>query len=259
MRVMRKLLGCFLALICSPISLHATPEKLDYLKYGSQIYSNVTVLRVTDTDVYFSYDKGFANVKLKYLDPEFQKKFDYDPDAAGLAERQQTRSEVLFQGVVASNIAAHVEKEVRSTNAPPENLLDSVSDKSLLGKPGPSLQTIIWTGEKPDPKGKYVLLYFWAPWSAACKKPIADMNALQRSFPESLAVIGLANEPSSDLEAGTDSKPEFRCGIDARGKLRASLGINTIPCVVLMDAKGIVRYEGHPAAITPAKLQALFR
>ena len=26
---------------------------------------------------------------------------------------------------------------------------------------------------------------------------------------------------------------------------------------VLVDAKGIVRYQGHPAAITPEKLQAL--
>jgi len=259
MRVMRKFLSCVYGLICGATALQAAPEKLDYLKSGSQVYSNVMVTRVTDTDVYFSYDKGFANVKLKYLDPEFQKKFDYDPEAAGLAERQQARGETLFEGVVASNLAAHVEKDVRSTNAPPDNLVDSVSDKSLVGKPGPSLQTIIWPAEKPDTKGKFVLLYFWAPWSAPCKKAIPELNALQRSFGDNLAVIGLTGEPQSDIGGGTDAKPEFRAGIDPRSKLRGSLGVNTIPYVLLMDTKGVVRYEGHPAAITPAKLQSFFR
>lgn len=247
----------FCAFLFCASSSRAATEKLDYLKSGSQTYSNVTVLRITDTDVYFSHDKGFANAKLKYLDPEIQKKFDYNPDVANQAERQQTRDDSLFQVVVASNIVARAEKDAH-TNAPEENLVDPVSDKSLVGKPGPVLQSITWLGEKPDIKGRYVLLYFWAPWSAPCKKSIPELNVLQKRFAENLIVIGLAAENQPDIEGITDPKLEFASGIDSRGKLRLALGINTIPTVLLIDPKGVVRYQGHPAAITERKLQSLF-
>jgi thiol-disulfide isomerase/thioredoxin len=235
---------------------HAAPEKLDYLKSGSQVYSNVTVLRITDTDVFFSHDKGFANAKLKYLDAAVQKKFDYDPDVASQAERKQNRDDSLFQVVVASNIVARAEKDAH-TNAPEENIVDSVSDKSPLGKPGPGLEAVKWLGEKPVTKGKYVLLYFWAPSSVACKKANPELNALQKRYAENLVVVGLAAEPQQEIEAA-DPKLECPSAMDARAKLRTGLGITSIPSVLLLDSKGIVRYQGHPAAITGGRLQNLF-
>jgi hypothetical protein len=53
-------------------------EKLPTLKVGTVIYSNVTVMRVTATDVYFTFNSGMANAKLKNLDPVMQKHFNYD-------------------------------------------------------------------------------------------------------------------------------------------------------------------------------------
>src|SRR5205814_10152019 len=100
--------------------------------------------------------------------------------------------------------------------------------------------------------------FFWGTWSAPCKKIIPELNALQKRFGENLAVLGLAAELQPDVESMTDPKVEFFSGIDARGRLRTALGITTIPYVLLIDAKGIVRYQGHPAAITAAKLQSLF-
>ena len=234
---------------------YAAPEKLDSLKSGSQVYSNVTVLRVTDTDVFFSHDKGFANAKLKYLDSETQKKFDYDPDVASQAERHQNRDDSLFQVVVASNIVAQAEKNAR-TNAPEENLVDPISDKSLIGKAGPGLETVKWLGQKPDMKGKYVLLYFWAPWSSACKKASPELNALQKRYAENLVVVGLAAENQPEIETA-DPKLEFASTIDARGRVRTGLGVTSVPSVLLLDPKGIVRYQGHPAAICGGKLQNL--
>ncbi len=62
-------------------------EKLPMLKVGSQVYSNVTVTYVSASDIYFLYDKGAANVKLKDLDPELQKHFHYNAAAAALANK----------------------------------------------------------------------------------------------------------------------------------------------------------------------------
>ncbi len=65
-------------------------EKLPMLKAGSQVYSNVTVTSVSATDVYFLYDKGAANVKLKDLDADSQKHFHYNAAAAAMATKANT-------------------------------------------------------------------------------------------------------------------------------------------------------------------------
>src|SRR5438093_1113745 len=70
-------------------SLLAADEKLATLKVGDDTYRNVTVTRVTATDIYFSHSGGIANAKLKNLEPELQKKFGFDPAKADKAEEQK--------------------------------------------------------------------------------------------------------------------------------------------------------------------------
>src|SRR5438477_4650222 len=65
-------------------------EKLPVLKVGPEVYSNVTVTAVTATDIYFSYDKGAANAKLKNLEPALQKHFKFDAAAAAAANAAST-------------------------------------------------------------------------------------------------------------------------------------------------------------------------
>ena len=72
-------------------------EKLPVLKAGSEVYSNVTVTTVTDTDIYFTYARGMANVKLSRLDPALQKHFDYNPKKAGEVEQKQTAANAQYR------------------------------------------------------------------------------------------------------------------------------------------------------------------
>jgi len=53
-------------------------------------------------------------------------------------------------------------------------------------------------------------------------------------------------------------KLEFPAGIDSKGILRAVAGVTSVPCVLLLDPKGMVRYAGHPGALTEKKLQGFF-
>ena len=57
-------------------------EKLPVLTAGGETYSNVTVIKVSATDIYFISDKGLANTKLKNLSPALQQHFHYNPAAA---------------------------------------------------------------------------------------------------------------------------------------------------------------------------------
>ena len=95
-------------------------EKLPVLKAGGNVYSNVTVLTVTVTDVYFTYNngKGMANAKLKNLNPELQKHFHYNPVKAGEAEQKQAQANAEYHKEIASAPAASPppdESRVRSS------------------------------------------------------------------------------------------------------------------------------------------------
>src|SRR5437588_13065023 len=76
--------------LCFIFAVVGETIKLDTLKVGTTTYSNVTVLGANSTDLYFKHSHGFANVKLKYVAPDLQKRFGYDPKTAADAERRQT-------------------------------------------------------------------------------------------------------------------------------------------------------------------------
>ena len=87
--------------------------KLERLKVGSVTFSNVTVLGANATDLYFSSSKGVSNVKLKYLEPELQKKFHYDPKEAAEAEKQHAAEDLKYQ----NELAAAAGRKAQSSSA----------------------------------------------------------------------------------------------------------------------------------------------
>ena len=89
-------------------------EKLPLLRVGAEVFSNVTITAVTPTDIYFTYDKGMGNAKLKNLDPVLQKHFDFDAAAGAVAEAKQkaANAEYLSPGSMAINETIIIEREV---------------------------------------------------------------------------------------------------------------------------------------------------
>lgn len=240
-------------LLLAVFSLQAAAVKIPSLKVGPVTYDNVTVIGANATDLYFTHGRGIGNVKLKYLTPELQKQFHYDPKAAAEAERKQVEADTLYQSVLASNIAFQA-KQARATGASTNGqnrFADPISDKSLIGKPAPALEAEKWAGEKPATDGKYVVVAFWAPWSPASLKCIPALNALQKKFAEKLVVVGVSPTP---IEEG-DVKVEFASALDTKAKLSSAAGVTSIPSVLLIDPKGIVRYQGHPAALDEKQMQ----
>src|SRR5215469_2952613 len=63
--------------ILTALAVRAGTVTLDSLTVGSTTYSNVTVFGANTTDLFFSSDQGMSNVKLKFLSPELQKRFNY--------------------------------------------------------------------------------------------------------------------------------------------------------------------------------------
>jgi thiol-disulfide isomerase/thioredoxin len=250
---------CIVLLVCPA---GAEQFKLDTLKIGTTTYTNVTVLGANATDLYFSHAHGFANVKLKYVGPELQKRFDYNPKAAEEAEKRQIENEILYQTALAKASAVRPGNAARAGSAKPSigsetGLADPISDKSLLGKPGPSLEVDKWLGDKPSLEGKFVLVNFWATWSAPCRQCVPELNALQKKYADKLVVVGVSAEPENDVADMSEPRIEYALAIDAKAKLTAAASVTSIPSILLLDPKGVVLFQGHPAALTEKKLQAI--
>jgi len=249
--------GLFLCALCAA----GAPLKYDWLKIGSKVYSNVTVVGANTTDLYFTHNQGIANVKLKYVDESLRKRFNYDPKAAEVAEKEQTQLDLAYQGVLIAKINEQTQKAItaarKATNTSDNSLADPISDLSLIGKPAPPLDVEQWLGEKPAVKGKFALVVFWAPWSIPCRKLIPQWNALQKKFADRLVVLGLTSDTKEEVDHMSEPAVEFASGIDTKARMSIASGVTSIPYVLLLDPKGVVRYQGHPSALDEKKLETL--
>jgi predicted Zn-dependent protease len=72
-------------------------EKLPTLKAVGVTYSNVVVFKVSATDIYFTSNKGLANVKLKDLDSAMQKHFNFNPTNAAAVESDRVEADAQYR------------------------------------------------------------------------------------------------------------------------------------------------------------------
>jgi len=242
-------------------ALGAGGAELDSLTVSDRTYRKLVIIGANVTDLYFKHEGGLANVKLKYLDAELQKRFGYDPIVAAATEEQQLKEDKTFRESVGQTLAAQAEqkvKEVREAAASSEeSLADAVSAQSLLGHPAPKLDGVKWVGDAPAADGKALLVFFWTTWSVPCRKTIPELNGYHRKFGDRLAVVALSGQSEKDLGEYGGPKIEFPVGVDAESKFAGAAGVTSVPSVLLADTNGVVRYFGHPAALDSAKLQKL--
>jgi thiol-disulfide isomerase/thioredoxin len=62
--------------------------------------------------------------------------------------------------------------------------------KSIINQEAPDLVVEKWLTKKPNTKGKFVLIDFWATWCAPCRRAIPDLNKFQKRFKKDLVIIG---------------------------------------------------------------------
>ena len=118
--------------------------------------------------------------------------------------------------------------------------------KSYIDQKAPSIETVQWLTDQPELEGKFVLIDFWATWCKPCKNGIPHMNAFSEEFKDNLVVIGISAESEAKVKSMNTPVMDYFSAIDTNGTLNSLYGINGIPHVVLIDPKGIVRWEGFP-------------
>ena len=242
-------------------TLNAAPVRFESLKIGAKTYKSVTVIGANATDLYFSHSAGIANVKMRLLPQDLQKRFDYDPNEAIEVERAQAREDQAYYDILQRELTSNAQrrlKEAREAAQSNENsLADPISDRSLIAKSAPKLEVEKWNGEKPFTAGKNILVFCWTTWSQPSRKAVPELNALQKKFSESLVVVGVCAQEEDDLKRYAGPAMEFPTAIDPNAKVTATIGASSVPFALLVDKKGMVLYQGHPSVLSAEKVEKL--
>jgi len=118
--------------------------------------------------------------------------------------------------------------------------------KSFLNQKAPELVVGKWLSAEPNRKGKFVLVDFWATWCGPCRKAIPELNSLHQKFRDRLIVIGISDETESKVKAMANPKIEYFSAIDTQARTKKAVKVEGIPHVMIIDPKGLVRWEGFP-------------
>ena len=246
-------MGFLFAACCT----QAFEEKFTSLNAGSETYLNVKVTSVTTTHIYFSHSRGLGSAKIADLDPALQQHFRFDPALAEATLAAQARENGLYGEQAREQEAARKreqEKAEKEKALPPE---PSLLAKSFLNQQAPPLMIEKWLSPPPDMKGKFVLVDIWATWCPPCRKSIPHLNELQAKFSDRLIVVGISSETEDVIRKMTDPKIEYAVASDPQGRTSKELEVKGIPHAMLIDPKGIVRYQGLPQYLTEKELEKL--
>jgi thiol-disulfide isomerase/thioredoxin len=151
----------------------------------------------------------------------------------------------------ATSIRARIQKNI--------NLL------SMEGKPAPALQNVSL------PKGKPVLLFFWAHWCPDCKIEAPILARLKKEFELKGLMLVAPTQKYGFVAGGDEAAPdvELRYIEQVRQRFYADIlttpapvseenfrryGASTTPTLVLVDRAGIVRLY-HPGRMTYEELR----
>jgi cytochrome c biogenesis protein CcmG/thiol:disulfide interchange protein DsbE len=241
-----------LALLLLTVLTGRADVVLPVLTVKGEVYSNVTVTAVTDTDVFFTYTNGMGNAKLKDLDPKLQSYFNYDPVKGAAQEKKEAQDKVLYhqQLLLAKPVPAAADSD-------DDFVAPVLYAKSFRGQRAPDFAVDQWLTDAPDIRGKFVLIEFWATRYEPCRQCIPLLNALYIKYGNRMAVIGITDETAAVVQKMTDPPIYYAVASDPQTRMLKALEIRGLPHCILIDPQGIVRYEGIPAFLNQARLEHL--
>jgi len=200
-------------------------ENLPVLKTSNGVYSNVIVLSVTATDVYFTYNNGhgMANAKLKNLSPELQKHFHYNATNALALEKKQSEANAQYHVNLITHPAQPPPNEYRTATPPG----DAPASKALwrMDLPGALSQA--------RSENKLVLLDFtgsdWCPWCIKFDQDVLSTGQFASYAAAKLILVKL------DFPRHTPQSDELR---RANQVLYNQFHVDGYPTYILLNANG---------------------
>lgn len=123
-----------------------------------------------------------------------------------------------------------------------------------VGDKAPSLAKVTWMkGTAVEPGTAVTVVEFWATWCGPCRKSIPHLTELQKKYGTKVNIVGLSNEDQPTVKPFIDemgAKMDYHVGIaDVMTYGSYMDGIEGIPHAFVVDAGGVVVWQGHPGTM----------
>jgi thioredoxin-related protein len=197
-------------------------ENFATLTVGSQTYTNVTVTVVTASAIYFTYDGGMGDARIKNLSPDLQKHFHYNETAAAAIEQKQAQATKAYRVQIIHQGAARPADESIEAAAPasPQSSVEWLTDLPAALNRARS-------------EGKLVLLDFtgsdWCPWCIKLDHDILSAPDFTAYAQNKLVLVKV------DFPRHTPLSENLK---DANEKLGRRYNVDGYPTCILVDASG---------------------
>jgi len=193
-------------------------EKFPVLEIGSATFTNVTITKVTASDIFFVHAGGMGNAKLNKLSPELQKHFQFNPAKAALVEARQTEQPAKYHEQLAHQPAA----PAAGSKAPPATATQAVWRNDLPG-----------ALKQAQSENKLVLLDFtgsdWCPWCIKFEQDVLATAKFGAYAGQNLELVKVDFPRHTPLPAEQQR---------ANTALAKRFGVDGYPTYVLLDSAG---------------------
>jgi thiol-disulfide isomerase/thioredoxin len=249
-------------------SMGVTPQMIEALSWMSRGALAAKNLDQADKYAQETYQLSTAELKKRPLDRD-----PHLPIALGAAIEVEANVLVLRNQRSEAITYLHDQLKTYYSTSIRTRIQKNINLLSMEGKPAPTLEKVSL------PKGKPVLIFFWAHWCGDCKGETPILARIKSEYaPRGLALVA-PTQKYGYVAGGEDAPPEveLRYIDQVRQKYYAGIidtpapvseenfrryGASTTPTLVLVDRAGIVRLY-HPGTMSyeelHAKVEALFK
>jgi thiol:disulfide interchange protein len=213
--------GIFMALALAASLLSAgADEKFPVLQIGSDTYTNVTITKVTATDIFFFHAGGMGNARIKKLSPELQKHFKFDAQKAKGVELAQADNQTKYHEQLLHQPAVHRPDLTRQPETSPATPAQWRNDFAGALKQAQS-------------DNKQVLLDFtgsdWCPWCIKFDRDILSTPKFAAYAGQNLELVKVDFPRHTPLPAEQQH---------ANNALKKQFGVDGYPTYVLLNSAG---------------------
>jgi cytochrome c biogenesis protein CcmG, thiol:disulfide interchange protein DsbE len=134
--------------------------------------------------------------------------------------------------------------------------------RDVRGKQAPPFEASLWLTPAIDVRERPYVVLVWATYASTCFAALDRLQELHERFGPRLAVVGVSEQTpdkvwraernpwNNTVRHLLDQKPRlsFAQALDGPELLKRGLGVIGMPHALLVDSRGIVRWQGNPVS-----------